>query len=156
MVLEVRSTAVCDDPEEFSSVNLAVRAGESCIAGFSQDRGEIDLLINIGVYRDRNIIEPAMSSLIQRELRLNNDPLATDMEKTTFSFDLGERPPLVYKRPGDHRFHDDHRGGQERHDRFQRRPSLPERAPGFPVPELRGGHDSVPELPPRGTYPVLP
>ena len=93
MTLTIKSTSVCDNSDEFSSVKLAVDAGESCISYFDQDRGDIDLLINIGIYRDRNIIEPAMSSLIQKGLQLNNDPLLNAMTKTTFSFDIVNGTP---------------------------------------------------------------
>lgn len=84
----IKSTSIYDSLDEYSSIKLAVNAGEKCIARSGEHQSDIDLLINIGIYRDKNYVEPAMSSLIQKGLQLNNDPLQSQMKKQTFSFDL--------------------------------------------------------------------
>jgi len=71
-----------------SSMECVVEAGLACIAGAGIDKDEIGLLINIGVYRDDNIVEPSIASLIQRGLELNLDPVKRGMINSTFSFDL--------------------------------------------------------------------
>jgi len=86
--VQIESTAVSNSAEEYSAFALAVEAGKNCIANSGIDISDIDLLINIGMYRDRNIVEPSFASLIQKGLGLNNDPLENGMQKSTFSFDL--------------------------------------------------------------------
>lgn len=83
----ISASGICTDPV-MSSITLAARAGEQCIAMAGIDRQDIDMLINIGVYRDDNIMEPAIAPLIQKRLGLNNDPLSGNMARQTFSFDL--------------------------------------------------------------------
>ena len=72
---------------ENSSVLYAVRAGEQCIFISGNSNSDIDLLINIGVYRDNNMCEPAMSTLIQQQIGLNLTPDYSNFHKT-FSFDM--------------------------------------------------------------------
>jgi 3-oxoacyl-[acyl-carrier-protein] synthase-3 len=88
MGLSIHTTGICDNPEEYSSVKLAAIAGDTCISKSGIDKKDLDLLINIGIFRDKNIMEPAMASLIQREIRLNNDPIETFDKHTTFSLDM--------------------------------------------------------------------
>lgn len=88
MGLSIHTTGICDHPEEYSSVKLASIAGNNCVAKSGLDKRNIDLLINIGIFRDKNIMEPAMAALIQREIQLNNDPLDTFATNTTFSLDM--------------------------------------------------------------------
>lgn len=88
MGCKIQSTAVTNARDEYSSIRLAANAGTECIARSGKNRTDIDLLINIGIYRDKNILEPAMSSIIQKKLELNADPLKTRMMQQTFSFDL--------------------------------------------------------------------
>lgn len=86
--VQIESTAISSSAEEYSAFALAVEAGTACIANSGIDISDIDLLINISMYRDQNIVEPAFACLIQKGLGLNNDPLQNGMQKTTFSFDL--------------------------------------------------------------------
>lgn len=88
MGLTIYSTGICDNPEEYSSVKLAALAGNDCISKVGIEKKDIDLLINIGIFRDKNIMEPAMAALIQREIQLNNDPIETFASNTTFSLDM--------------------------------------------------------------------
>lgn len=82
----IKSTAISDLNGSGGSVDHAVRAAEICIEKSGINKNEIDLLINTGIYRDNNIVEPAMATLIQKELGINTDP---DPDGTsTFSFDL--------------------------------------------------------------------
>ena len=74
-----------------SALDLSMEAGLSCIetAGIAKD--EVDLLINIGIYHDDNIMEPAISPLIQKKLGLNTDPVYEN-SNFTFCFDLYNGP----------------------------------------------------------------
>jgi 3-oxoacyl-[acyl-carrier-protein] synthase-3 len=49
------------------------------------DPGQLGLLINTGVHRDRHMVEPAMSSFIQQRIGANEE---YDGTHSTFSFDL--------------------------------------------------------------------
>ena len=63
-------------------------AGENCFVESGIGKDEIDLLINVGNYRDNNMCEPSMSVLIQHELGINLNPLTHPVKAHTFSFDL--------------------------------------------------------------------
>jgi 3-oxoacyl-[acyl-carrier-protein] synthase-3 len=71
-----------------TGVELSVEAAEQCIAKAGINKRDVDLLIHIGVYRDDNIVEPAMATLVQHALGLNLDPIEDSGQKKTFSFDL--------------------------------------------------------------------
>lgn len=83
------SFASPDGPQ--SSVGMAVFAARNCLARARMAMEDVDLLINVGVFRDDNIIEPAMATLIQQQLGMNLDPTAEEpMRKTTLSFDIND------------------------------------------------------------------
>lgn len=69
-----------------SSVELAARAALQAIEAAGCDPSEIGLLINVGVYRDENICEPAIAPFIQRRIGVN--PSFSPGAPTAFSFDL--------------------------------------------------------------------
>lgn len=66
-----------------SALELSVSAGLSCIEKSGLGKSDIDLLINIGIYHDDNIMEPAIAPLLQQRLGINPDPV---FEKTNFTF----------------------------------------------------------------------
>lgn len=66
----------------------AVLAAQNCLQKTTLPIEEIGLFINAGVYREDNIVEPAISALIQKELGLNLDYVKDNTGKSTFSFDL--------------------------------------------------------------------
>lgn len=70
-----------------SALELTVSAGLSCIEKAGLTKGDIDLLINIGIYHDDNIMEPAIAPLIQQRLGINPDPVYENTN-FTFCFDL--------------------------------------------------------------------
>jgi 3-oxoacyl-[acyl-carrier-protein] synthase-3 len=71
------------------SVDLCVRAAQAGLAGAGIDAGDIDVLIHTGVYRDRNICEPAMAPFVQERIGANSSsPSRSGGERSTFSFDL--------------------------------------------------------------------
>jgi 3-oxoacyl-[acyl-carrier-protein] synthase-3 len=70
-----------------SALRLAVAAGRAALRRTGQKPEEIDLLINAGLYHDRNLGEPALAPLIQNDIGANPDdphPGAVG----TFSFDV--------------------------------------------------------------------
>lgn len=70
-----------------SALRLAVRSVRECLHAGGRNPHDVDLLINAGVYRDRNLGEPALAALIQQDVDANpEDPHAG--AHGTFSFDV--------------------------------------------------------------------
>ena len=88
MSMMIRAAALSKQGDTCGSVGHAVEAAAKCIKEAGIDKQDIDLLINTGVYKDENIAEPAMASIIQYELGINLDPAICKDAKNTFSFDL--------------------------------------------------------------------
>ena len=58
-----------------SALHLAVAAAKSCLHEPGETADDVDLLINAGIYRDRNLAEPALAALIQEDVGANpEDP----------------------------------------------------------------------------------
>jgi 3-oxoacyl-[acyl-carrier-protein] synthase III len=66
---------------------LADAAARACLGHSGREPGDIDMLINAGVYREDNIGEPALAALIQEDIgaNLGQPPVGGH---GTFSFDL--------------------------------------------------------------------
>ncbi|ORW91591.1 3-oxoacyl-ACP synthase [Mycobacterium sp. IEC1808] len=70
-----------------SALHLAVTAAKDCLHRAGCDPDELDLVVNAGIYRDRNLGEPALAALIQDDIGANpEDPHAG--AHGTFSFDI--------------------------------------------------------------------
>lgn len=70
-----------------SALHLAVTAAKECLQRAHCDPDELDLVVNAGIYRDRNLGEPALAALIQDDIGANpEDPHAG--AHGTFSFDI--------------------------------------------------------------------
>jgi len=81
--------AVPEDPASY--IGMAARAAARCVEQTDVALPEIDILINVGVFRDDNIIEPAIAPLIQRELGLNLDPVKNGhLDRCTLAFDIND------------------------------------------------------------------
>jgi len=69
------------------SIKLADEAAHACLQRAGRSAAELDFLINAGVYRDNNIAEPAVASIIQEDIGANPDP-PLQGGHGTFSFDV--------------------------------------------------------------------
>jgi 3-oxoacyl-[acyl-carrier-protein] synthase-3 len=70
-----------------SALHLAVTAAKRCLHAAGRDADDVDLLVNAGIYRDKNLGEPALAALIQEDIGANpEDP--HDNAHGTFSFDI--------------------------------------------------------------------
>ncbi|MFW0793757.1 hypothetical protein AAFP30_08100 [Gordonia sp. CPCC 205515] len=78
----VLGLAVVDDGT--SAIDLAARAGRAAMADAGVDT--VDVLIHVGVYRDDNIVEPAVAALIQKKIGIGLDYRPGDHH--LYSFDL--------------------------------------------------------------------
>lgn len=70
-----------------SALRLAVAAAKTCLHRAGRAADEVDLLINAGIYRDRNLAEPALAALIQQDVGANPEDPHRDGHGT-FSFDV--------------------------------------------------------------------
>lgn len=70
-----------------SALRLAVTAGSTCLEEAGCPPNDLDLLINAGIYRDRNLSEPALAALIQEDIGANIEDPHADAHGT-FSFDV--------------------------------------------------------------------
>jgi 3-oxoacyl-[acyl-carrier-protein] synthase-3 len=70
-----------------SALRLAVKAAKHCLNEAGRNADDVDLLINAGIYRDRNLAEPALAAMIQQDIGANpEDP--HEQAHGTFSFDI--------------------------------------------------------------------
>ncbi|VBA59600.1 3-oxoacyl-ACP synthase [Mycobacterium attenuatum] len=70
-----------------SALHLAVTAAKDCLQRAGCDPDELDLVVNAGIYRDRNLGEPALAALIQDDIGANPEDPHADAHGT-FSFDI--------------------------------------------------------------------
>jgi len=74
------------------SIKLTTRAAKNCLKKAGINPSSLGVIINTGIYRDTHIIEPAIASLIQRNIAKTSIPgngtSANDNSASTFSFDL--------------------------------------------------------------------
>ena len=94
----IEAVATCTAPGAGSRA-LAVSAAKAALDSAGRVASEIEILVNSGVYRDENIIEPAMGPFIQRGLGANSSFPPVNGTRT-FSFDLanGAGGPLTAMR----------------------------------------------------------
>ncbi len=83
-IIEATATA---DGGSLGALGLADAAARACLARAKRTAGEVDLLINAGVYLDSNISEPAIAALIQEDIRANPE-WHPGGGQGTFSFDV--------------------------------------------------------------------
>ncbi|WP_107655677.1 hypothetical protein [Nocardia suismassiliense] len=80
------AAATNTDLDTGSYFELATRAARACLAGSDVSVDEIGMLINVGVFRDDNISEPAVSALIQKRIGIGLEYQPGRVP--AFSFDL--------------------------------------------------------------------
>ncbi|MFD7903636.1 hypothetical protein ACFV4G_15475 [Kitasatospora sp. NPDC059747] len=71
-----------------SSIGHPAAAGRACLERAGLAPADVDVLVNVGVYRDSNIVEPSVAALIQKRLGINLDYLRSPERRAAFSFDL--------------------------------------------------------------------
>jgi len=75
-------------PFHKGALKLADEVARACLARAHRDPGEIDLLINAGIYRDDELAEPALAALIQEDIGANPGHPPREGAHGTFSFDV--------------------------------------------------------------------
>jgi 3-oxoacyl-[acyl-carrier-protein] synthase-3 len=70
------------------ALKLADAAARKCLSRAHRDAGEIDLLVNAGIYREDNLAEPALAAMIQEDIGANPGHPQRAGAHGTFSFDV--------------------------------------------------------------------
>ena len=70
------------------ALHLSDAAASECLATSGHRANELDLLINAGIYKDRNAAEPALASIIQEDIGANATSPPIVGCHGTFSFDV--------------------------------------------------------------------
>jgi len=87
-IVEATAIATVDDQSLSSSaIGLADAAARACLERAGRSPGDVQLLINAGVYLDRNISEPAIAALIQEDIGANPE-ITPGGGQGTLSFDV--------------------------------------------------------------------
>ncbi len=84
----ILASGISTDKTIRTSVEHAVIAAKRCMAAAKIPVEEVALIINTGIYRENNLIEPAIAMLIQKELGMNGDYVKAANGKDAFGFDL--------------------------------------------------------------------
>ncbi|MCZ7462255.1 hypothetical protein [Streptomyces sp. WMMC940] len=88
MATVITSTALSPADETGSAIGYAASAGSACLRRAGLTPADVDVLINVGVYRDSNVSEPSVAALIQKRIGINLDYLHATDRRAAFSFDL--------------------------------------------------------------------
>jgi 3-oxoacyl-[acyl-carrier-protein] synthase-3 len=88
MGTNIKATGISTDNAIKSSNQHAIEAGRQCIATAGIDINDIDLLINVGIYRDENMLEPAMAAFAQKGLGIKPDYTKAQPYNAAFSLDM--------------------------------------------------------------------
>ena len=85
--IEAASALISHGLRKPTARRLADAATRTCLAQAGKEPGDVDMLINAGIYREDNMGEPALAALIQEDIRANlgQPPIGG---RGTFSFDL--------------------------------------------------------------------
>jgi 3-oxoacyl-[acyl-carrier-protein] synthase-3 len=75
-------------PFHKGALKLADEAARKCLSRGHRDAGEIDLLVNAGIYREDNLAEPALAAMIQEDIGANPGHPPRKGAHGTFSFDV--------------------------------------------------------------------
>jgi 3-oxoacyl-[acyl-carrier-protein] synthase III len=89
-IIEASATATAEAHQRTmnpGALELADAAARSCLERANRTADELDLLINVGVFHDRIISEPAFASLVQEDIGANLVHRA-GAPHGTFSFDI--------------------------------------------------------------------
>ncbi len=86
-MIAIRSTGLSAPDPDQDAVAHSVDAARACLDAAGLDVGDVDFLVNIGVYRHENLCEPSFCALIQHALEMSPD-VRKYGGREVFSFDL--------------------------------------------------------------------
>jgi 3-oxoacyl-[acyl-carrier-protein] synthase-3 len=70
------------------ALQLSDAAAAACLHASRRSAGELDLLVNAGLYKRKNMAEPALASIIQEDIGANPGHPPVPRRHGTFSFDV--------------------------------------------------------------------
>jgi 3-oxoacyl-[acyl-carrier-protein] synthase-3 len=70
------------------ALHLSDVAARACLRRGHRDAGDLDILVNAGLYKDANVAEPALTSIIQEDIGANPGSPPRRDRHGTFSFDV--------------------------------------------------------------------
>ena len=88
MGARILATGVSLDRAVKSSIAHAAIAARACLEAAGASPDDVDVLIDVGIYRDANMVEPSMAALVQRELGMHLDYVKYPTGRSGLSFDL--------------------------------------------------------------------
>lgn len=88
MATIIKATGISTDKSIKSSNQHAIEAGRQCIEDAGIDINHINLIINVGIYRDENMLEPAMAAFAQKGLNIKPDYTKSQPFNAAFSLDM--------------------------------------------------------------------
>lgn len=87
MALQIHSTGLSAPDPHLDSVSHSAAAARACLEAAKMGVGDVDFLINVGVFRHHNMCEPSVCALIQHALEMSPD-IRKYGGRAVFSFDL--------------------------------------------------------------------
>ena len=81
------AAAVLPEHEAETEIQMASRAAKECLARSKYSASQVDVLIFTGVYRSEFLSEPAVATLVARELGITG-AMRTDRDNPFFAFDI--------------------------------------------------------------------
>lgn len=88
MGLYIHSTGLSPEDPNTDSIAHSAAAALACLGAAGLGVGDVDFLVNVGVFRHHNLCEPAVCALIQNKLEMCRDIRKFPGEREVFSFDL--------------------------------------------------------------------
>ena len=89
MGITISSIGLCENKNKSvkTSLELCRRAAEPCIKHSAYSKEDIGLVVSVAVYRDDYFCEPAFSSFVQNDLKINHDK-TDSLGPKTLSLDI--------------------------------------------------------------------
>ncbi len=84
----IKATGISTKDTNSSSNYHAIDASAQCLIAAGINKTDIDVIINVGVYRDKNMLEPAMAAFIQKGVGIKGDYIKGQEYNAVFSLDM--------------------------------------------------------------------
>ncbi|MCA9575187.1 MAG: 3-oxoacyl-[acyl-carrier-protein] synthase III C-terminal domain-containing protein [Polyangiales bacterium] len=88
MGLYIHSTGLSSVDATVDSISHSAAAARACLEQAGLAVGDVDFLVNVGVFRHHNMCEPSVCALIQHALEMSPDIRKFPGTREVFSFDL--------------------------------------------------------------------
>lgn len=86
MGVVITATGISQDRQADGIIDQEVRAARSCLRTAGLPGESVDVIVHLGIYRDHNLVEPAVAALVQNRLGIHLDHQTGS--RPVFAFDL--------------------------------------------------------------------